>query len=454
MSLGWLLSLIVGVVAGLLAARWWGQRKGSTVPTTFPSDAAHVVELLRRANRAAATCLVSADAELPLLSVAEPRPASSSIDRLTATARLALSDGREHVVHESGGIVAVGDGSLGAGVLVGTDDLRPAQIASAVSDLRRLLAELRLSLDRERTGPPPLRSGDGPESVEAVAFSLSERAHRESSRPIAVVIRDPTTRRASVVAVSDGLPRRLIGLNVPTESAVGRACISNVPVVAGTREELLGGDSRDRRRAEEQGSAYPLHDGRQGVGALVVFGPPNAMNSETRERLLTLTVDAAPRLSTALALRAAESRALTDELTGLPNRRGLERAVTNARGEAAALLMADIDHFKKLNDGFGHAAGDAALRHLAQIFRATLREGDVASRIGGEEFALWLPTASLTVAAEIAERIRRATADAALSWAGADIRMTCSIGVAAYPESVGHPDNLYAAADAALYRAK
>jgi len=128
--------------------------------------------------------------------------------------------------------------------------------------------------------------------------------------------------------------------------------------------------------------------------------------------------------------------------------------LANARGEPAALLMADIDHFKKLNDGFGHAAGDAALRHLAQIFRATLREGDIASRIGGEEFALWLPTASLTVAAEIAERIRRRTAEATMTWAGADLRMTCSVGVAAYPETVGHPDNLYAAADAALYRAK
>ena len=116
MNAGWLLSLVVGGAIGFWAAGWWGRRRAFPLATTYPADAAHVLELLRRANGASATCLVSPDAELPLLSVAEPRPAAPLIDRLVATARLALSDGREHVVQEGGGMIAVGDGALGARV--------------------------------------------------------------------------------------------------------------------------------------------------------------------------------------------------------------------------------------------------------------------------------------------------------------------------------------------------
>ena len=145
---------------------------------------------------------------------------------------------------------------------------------------------------------------------------------------------------------------------------------------------------------------------------------------------------------------------MTDELTGLPNRRALERAMTGVRVGPASLLMVDIDRFKQLNDGFGHAAGDAALKHLAWIFRGALRDGDVAARIGGEEFALWLADTPLGTAVEIAERIREATANAKLSWAGSEFSMTCSIGVANVPDTVGEVANLRSAADAALYRAK
>ena len=294
----------------------------------------------------------------------------------------------------------------------------------------------------------------GPESVEGVTFALCEAARAVSDRPTAVVFRDPSSQRATVVAVSQGTDRRLIELGASAESVVGRACLADVPIVARTHEECFGRSSQDRRKSEGQGIAFPLHDGREGHGALVVFGPPEAHHETTMERLHWLVGDTAPRLGSAAALRAAEVRSMTDELTGLPNRRALERAMTGVRVGPASLLMVDIDRFKQLNDGFGHAAGDAALKHLAWIFRGALRDGDVAARIGGEEFALWLADTPLGTAVEIAERIREATANAKLSWAGSEFSMTCSIGVANVPDTVGEVANLRSAADAALYRAK
>lgn len=145
---------------------------------------------------------------------------------------------------------------------------------------------------------------------------------------------------------------------------------------------------------------------------------------------------------------------MTDPLTGLPNRRALDRALARWSQGACSMLCVDIDHFKQFNDGHGHVAGDAALQHVAHVFRRTLRENDLAARIGGEEFALWLPDTPLPRAVDVGERVRSRLADSALHWGGNDLKMTCSVGVASVPESVGHVTNLFTAADAALYKAK
>jgi diguanylate cyclase (GGDEF)-like protein len=178
------------------------------------------------------------------------------------------------------------------------------------------------------------------------------------------------------------------------------------------------------------------------------------MDSQSRERVQWLVKNAGPRLGRAAALRSAENRAMTDELTALPNRRALERAMHAHAGGPCAVLCIDLDHFKALNDGFGHAAGDAALRHVAVIFRQALRAGDVPARIGGEEFALWLPGAPASKAIEVANRVRDAVRGSMLEYAGNQIGITCSIGVASIPESVSQVDNLLGAADVAMYRAK
>ena len=156
------------------------------------------------------------------------------------------------------------------------------------------------------------------------------------------------------------------------------------------------------------------------------------------------------------ALRDLARQAVTDPLTGLRNRRGFlaEAEVALARcaraGQAAAVVMVDLDRFKSINDRHGHPAGDAVLRATATSLRAGLRAGDLPGRLGGEEFVLLLPDADLAAAAATAERLRAAlTQDVPHPGAGA---VTASFGVA--PVEAGALEAALAAADQALYRAK
>ena len=175
--------------------------------------------------------------------------------------------------------------------------------------------------------------------------------------------------------------------------------------------------------------------------------------------------EAIAQLFGALLSRAARHAELArsanqDALTGLPNRRALDilgatlRRPTPAQ-QPVAVLMIDVDHFKRVNDQCGHAAGDAALRHVAEVLRGGLRASDVLVRWGGEEFAALLPGVDDASAAGIADKLRQRVAAAPI--AGPDgprtLTLTVSIGMA----QLGVEEDLVAAlgrADAALYRAK
>jgi diguanylate cyclase (GGDEF)-like protein len=149
--------------------------------------------------------------------------------------------------------------------------------------------------------------------------------------------------------------------------------------------------------------------------------------------------------------------ASTDELTQLANRRRfsetlrLEMARARRQTTPLSLVMADVDHLKKINDGFGHPAGDAAIRHVADSFRRGRRETDLAARLGGEEFALLLPGTDLAGAVKAAERIRQELSDSSVAPAGT---VTVSIGVATWPDDAGSETDLVQAADERLYSAK
>ena len=151
--------------------------------------------------------------------------------------------------------------------------------------------------------------------------------------------------------------------------------------------------------------------------------------------------------------------AASDPLTGLPNRRRLmERGDEEARRaqryrRPLAVMVLDLDHFKAVNDAFGHAAGDAALKQAADVWRDALRDLDLLARLGGEEFVAVLPETGPVEAAAAAERLRAAIAQAPLNATAPNRRLTASVGVACLRDDESF-DFLLARADEAMYRAK
>ncbi|MPZ20007.1 MAG: diguanylate cyclase [Luteitalea sp.] len=151
---------------------------------------------------------------------------------------------------------------------------------------------------------------------------------------------------------------------------------------------------------------------------------------------------------------------IRDGLTNLYNRRKfqqeLEREFARARryGRALALVLFDVDHFKRINDTFGHLGGDAVLRGLARAVEELIRQEQVLARVGGEEFAVLCPETNADGARALAEKLRKVIERLAFSGSGTTSRITCSFGVAVLEDSMPHPDGLYAAADRALYLAK
>lgn len=156
---------------------------------------------------------------------------------------------------------------------------------------------------------------------------------------------------------------------------------------------------------------------------------------------------------------AEEAASRTDALTGLLNRRGFLEAgdgalVRSRRSKKpVAVVIADIDHFKEVNDAHGHAAGDAALRALAAAFRASVRAQDAVGRWGGEEFIFLLPDTGLEGAVRVAEFLRTAVADLPVRHDGNAIALTISLGVAEHAAGSNFEDTI-GVADACLYRAK
>lgn len=159
--------------------------------------------------------------------------------------------------------------------------------------------------------------------------------------------------------------------------------------------------------------------------------------------------------------RRYEALSLTDSLTSLRNRRAFDQEFASRFEQSRrydrplSLALIDLDHFKAVNDGFGHSAGDGVLRAIAQILDHGTRRSDFIARIGGEEFAVLLPETSLFEALHFAEKIRTTIAGATIRTEGATHQVTVSIGVANVPHSViKTPQMLFDAADQALYRAK
>jgi diguanylate cyclase (GGDEF)-like protein len=235
---------------------------------------------------------------------------------------------------------------------------------------------------------------------------------------------------------------------------------------------LLGAQRQDQLIANEIGRrvrgayglaqtlAAPLVVDERVVGAIVLSRRAGSDWTVAATRLLSFAAEElSAALSRAYRFEAAETKANIDALTGLPNRRYLEEFVAIAgprrrAGDSFGVLMIDIDHFKRLNDRYGHTTGDEVLRSVGERISAAIRATDTPARYGGEEFAVVLRRANQTQALEVAERIRQLIGTIPPAEMGVREPVSVSVGVAVSESTEVGLHNLLESADQALYRAK
>jgi len=232
------------------------------------------------------------------------------------------------------------------------------------------------------------------------------------------------------------------------EATSARAC----RIVSADGSVVVSGDPA----ADGDRLIVPLTAAGERFGTLELVG--DSFSKEHRMNAASLAAHAVVALENARLHGMVERQALIDGLTGLANRRAATEALhaEAARAERLqtplAVVLADLDAFKDVNDEYGHTVGDAVLRAFADVLRETVRESDVAGRWGGEEFLLLLPGANEEGAAQLAERIRVRLADRDIPGAPG-LRATASFGVAVYAGE-SNSEQLVVAADGALYQAK
>jgi diguanylate cyclase (GGDEF)-like protein len=232
------------------------------------------------------------------------------------------------------------------------------------------------------------------------------------------------------------------------------------------RQAVRSGRPQEVAVKNQYAMAHPLReaDGPERINGVVsVARAGRGFSDAERELFHYLTGQASVSIENVGLHETVERQAVTDELTGLFNRRRFDEViVTEAErarrfGQQLGLVMLDLDDFKAVNDTHGHPQGDIVLRAVARILRESAREIDEPARLGGEELAVVLPGTDLDGAFKLAERVRRgieALEIPVISNGGESVRITASFGVATLPASAATVEELIAAADDALYEAK
>jgi diguanylate cyclase (GGDEF)-like protein len=300
---------------------------------------------------------------------------------------------------------------------------------------------------------------------EALIKSICETALRVSSGSEAALIRWRTdVQRGWVQYTTSGFKHQPPFPLMP-ESLAARTCeegtlllIEDVTKMTGENPLFFAGDGGLPRGSV---AIVPLKLEQRVIGAIVATSDqPAGIPRDEARNIALLGALAATSLEMVWEIEEVNRRARTDALTGLANRRAFDDQLSHMLahadrfGHPVALIMADVDHFKTVNDSWGHEAGDVVLKSLASTLSAGVRAVDLVCRYGGEEFAILLPQTTLLGAVELADRLRRAIEEAPIKHASAEISVTVSCGVACYPEGVLTKEALFAAADRALYDAK
>jgi diguanylate cyclase (GGDEF)-like protein len=352
--------------------------------------------------------------------------------------------------------VMISEGNLGVRSVVSSRD-ELGELGHAINTmadrLNEVIGRLRAEADRDAFGTQLVEALEMADTEEEV-YRVLARAMRLISTDLPSELLLADSSRAHLERATQHPEAGAPGCDV--ESPFSCMAVRRGNPVIFPDSEALNACSRLRGRPCGAISAVcvPVSFMGRALGVLHTAGPAGKPPT-TRQvaQLTTLGIQAGARIGTVRAFNSTQLKATTDSLTGLSNRRSAEERVRqlNSEGKSFALVLADLDHFKRLNDSRGHEAGDQALRLFAETLRLSLRDGDLGARWGGEEFALILPQVSASQAQEVVDRVRAKLAENLL--AGSIPVFTASFGISDTTMSPRF-EELLRMADEALYRAK
>lgn len=339
------------------------------------------------------------------------------------------------------------------------------QMLRAIQSERVFAAVERSKYEHERffAALARLNRALGAEDVYATTF--------EATREIcdfdfaAITLFDKAHKRHTVVSAVGDAPKGLAGLSFADNAGITSMVVKNkhfLPAGGEIRDkDALVFTKKVRLDGMESLLVLPLISRDDAVGSFAVAARrPRAFGKDKREMLTVVASHVAVKLSNAQLYGRMEEMATTDGLTGLVNHRTFQErfaemlARAERTGGKQALLLTDIDHFKKVNDTYGHPTGDVVLRGVAQVVRDCVRKIDLAARYGGEEFAIVLEGTDLAGARQLAERIRVEVGKQSFASPKGNFGVTLSLGIAVFPDDGRDGKMIIDHADQALYQAK
>jgi diguanylate cyclase (GGDEF)-like protein len=375
--------------------------------------------------------------------------------RLMDALRLTVADLRARIEAEREGTVSR-TGNLSVALIMGLSLLFAAcgwlAIGRPAARRDRRDREDAARRDRQSDFARTLQFMDSEEETHELVRRHLER-NVEGSEVVVLQRNNSADRLEAKTVLPDGhdLPEALVGSGP-------RACLS-VRLgrqFAGDGDDLLQCDLCGKTERELT-TCTPLLVSGEVIGSVLV-AHDRPLGRAGRAYVDDTVTQAAPVVANLRNLAVAEQRASTDSLTGLANRRSVQDTLRRMLAQAArsetslAAIALDLDHFKRVNDRFGHDKGDEVLAATAQALTGTLRTSDFVGRQGGEEFIVLLPDTGLDGALVAAENLRHAIER--LGIPGVEVPISASFGVAVYPEDSVDPDMLLRHADRALYAAK
>jgi diguanylate cyclase (GGDEF)-like protein len=366
-------------------------------------------------------------------------PVIDASGKITAVAFVAMNLDRLNVIAAAtplpeNGILTVLDGT---GIILARHPARSGVVGQKLAAVR--VRELVLS------GTDGIFEEQGVDGIRKLFAYQAVTANPDGTVPIRVMVSLPL--EAVFADANRGLAHTLVGLLAATLLVLAAARYGAERLILRSIRRLL--DTADRVRAGDLTARTGFHQRRDELSQLGLALDEMAQALQQREKELKQ------------AMQDLREQSITDPLTGLYNRRYLlellprELVRAGRNGTHIAVIMVDVDHFKRINDSFGHDAGDLALRAIGPLLKQSIRRSDIACRFGGEEFLLILPEATSEGAARRAEAIRAAIKLLNLIHLGRALgAITASLGVALYPDHASDADALLRSADESLYKAK